>query len=155
MTIRSLAKHFSMIRGGSGAATTPSSSHLRHARFSRFVTSTKLLCWFYIQLGTLIVADRHGFFAAALAHALIRRAGILDPTHETFREYERVVDPTYLEQIRSEAKQFSTKRLSRQSRLAECAIRNFKKGKNTIRLRSLRKLIRAIHHLQNKNPETL
>ena len=41
MMIRSLAKHFSMIRGGSGAATTPSSSHLRQARFSRFVTGTK------------------------------------------------------------------------------------------------------------------
>jgi hypothetical protein len=79
-------------------------------------------------------------------------AGILDPTHETFREYERVVDPKYLEQIRLEANQFSTKRLSRQSRLAECAIRNFKKGKNTIRLRSLRKLTRAIHDLQNNNP---
>ena len=30
-----------MIRGGSGAETTPSSSHDRQARFSRFVASTK------------------------------------------------------------------------------------------------------------------
>jgi hypothetical protein len=41
MTMRSLARHFSMIRGGSGAETTPSSSHDRQARFSRFVTNTK------------------------------------------------------------------------------------------------------------------
>jgi hypothetical protein len=83
--------------------------------------------------------------------SMMDEAGILDPTHETFREYERVVDPKYLEQIRSEAQQFSTKRLSRQSRLAACAIRNFKNGKNTIKPRSLRKLTRAIHDLQNKN----
>jgi hypothetical protein len=83
--------------------------------------------------------------------SMMTEAGLLDPTDVTFREYERVVDPTYLEEIRAAAKQFSTKRLSRQSRLAECAIRNFKKGKNTIRLRSLRKLIRAIHDLQNRN----
>lgn len=82
--------------------------------------------------------------------SMMDEAGILDPTHETFREYERVVDRKYLEQIRSEAKSFSTKRLSHQSKLAECAIRNFKKGKNTIRPRSLRKLARAIHELQNK-----
>ena len=30
-----------MIRGGSGAETTPSSSHDQQARFSRFVTNTK------------------------------------------------------------------------------------------------------------------
>src|SRR5271165_6414147 len=39
MTIRPLARHFSMIRGGSGADTTPTSSHDRQARFSRFVYS--------------------------------------------------------------------------------------------------------------------
>lgn len=81
--------------------------------------------------------------------SMMAEAGALVPTDKTFREYERVVDPKYLEQIRSEAKQFSTKRLSRQSRLAECAIRNFKKGRNTIRPRTLRKLTRAIHDLQN------
>jgi len=82
---------------------------------------------------------------------MMAEAGALDPTHETFREYERVVDPKYLGQIRAEDKEFSTKPLSRQSGLAECAIRTFKKGKNTIRPLSLRKLIRAIHDLQNKN----
>src|ERR1019366_5349347 len=81
--------------------------------------------------------------------SMMAEAGALDPSHETFREYERVVDPKYMEQIRLEAKQFSTKRLSRQSRLAECAIRNFKSGKNPIRPRTLRKLTRAIHDLQN------
>ena len=80
-------------------------------------------------------------------------AGGTDPMDETFREYERDVDPKYLEQIRAEAKQFSTKLLSRRSRLAECAIRSFKRGKNTIRASSFRKLIRAIHDLQNRNLE--
>ena len=82
--------------------------------------------------------------------SMMADAGVLDPIHETFREYERVVNPKYLEQIRSEAKQFSTKRLSRQSRLAECATRNFKNGKNSIRPRSLPKLTRAIQDLQNR-----
>jgi hypothetical protein len=90
-------------------------------------------------------------WAGGLDLSMMAEAGALDSAHETFREYERVVDPKYLEQIRTEAKEFSTKRLSRQSALAECAIRNFKNGKNTIRPRSLRKLIRAIHDLQNKN----
>ena len=39
----------------------------------------------------------------------------LDPADETCREYERVVDVNYLDQIRLEAKQFSTKRVARQS----------------------------------------
>ncbi len=83
--------------------------------------------------------------------SMMAEAGVLDATDETCREYERVVDLKYLQEIRAAAKEFSTKRLSRQSRLAECAIRSFKKGKNTIRPRSLRKLTRAIHDLQNKN----
>jgi hypothetical protein len=82
--------------------------------------------------------------------SMMAEAGALDSTHETFREYERIVDPTYLEEIRAGAKQFSTKLLSRQSGVAECAIRNFKEGKNTIKSRTLRKLTRAIHYLQNK-----
>ena len=65
--------------------------------------------------------------------SMMAEAGALDPTHETFREYERVVDAKYLGEIRGEAKQFSTKLLSRQSRVAECAIRSFKNGKNTIK----------------------
>jgi len=77
-------------------------------------------------------------------------AGILDPTHETCREYERIVDEKYLDEIREQANQFSTKLLHRQSGVAECAIRNFKNGRNTIKPRNLRKLIRAIHDLQNK-----
>lgn len=81
---------------------------------------------------------------------MMTEAGVLDPVNETFREYERVVDPRYLDEIRGGAKQFSTKLLSRKSRVAECAIRSFKNGKNTIRPRTLRKLTRAIHDLQNK-----
>jgi len=83
--------------------------------------------------------------------SMMAEAGALDPTHETCREYERVVDPKYLEDIRAEATQFSTKLLSRKSRVAECAIRHFKNGRNTIKPRTLRKLTRAIHDLQNKN----
>ena len=77
-------------------------------------------------------------------------AGDLDPADETCREYERVVDPKYLEEIRAQAKEFSTKLLSRQSRVAECAIRHFKNGRNTIKPRTLRKLTKAIRALQNK-----
>ena len=84
---------------------------------------------------------------------MMAEAGTLDPLDETFREYERVVDPKYLEQIRTEAKQFSTKLLSRQSRLTEDTVRRFKNGQNSIRPRSFRKLVRAVHELENKNPK--
>jgi hypothetical protein len=83
--------------------------------------------------------------------SMLAEAGALDPADLTFREYERVVDPNYLDEIRAQAKQFSTKRLSRQARLAEDTIRKFKNGRNTIRPRSLRKLTWAIHDLQNEN----
>jgi hypothetical protein len=83
--------------------------------------------------------------------SMMADAGALDPADETCREYERVVDAKYLEEIRAKAKQFSTKLLSRRSRLAECAIRKFRNGKNTIKPRSLRKLTMAIHDLQNKS----
>jgi hypothetical protein len=83
--------------------------------------------------------------------SMLAEAGAqLDPVDETCREYERVVDPKYLDQIRIEAKKITTKRLHRQSKLAEGTIRKFKNGKNSIRPRSLRKLIVAIHDLQNK-----
>jgi len=86
--------------------------------------------------------------------SMMTEAGALDPVERTFREYERVVDPKYLDEIRAGAKQFSTKLLSRKSSVAECAIRNFKNGKNTIKPRTLRKLTRAIHDLQNKTIKT-
>lgn len=73
----------------------------------------------------------------------------LDPADETCREYERVVDVNYLDQIRLEAKQFSTKRLARQSGVAECAIQHFEKRKKTIKPPALRKLIKAMHNLEN------
>ncbi len=81
---------------------------------------------------------------------MMPEAGALDPADETCREYERVVDPTYLDQIRTQAKQFSTRSLSRQSAIAKCAIINFKKGKNTIKPLTLRKLTKAIRDLQNR-----
>jgi hypothetical protein len=85
--------------------------------------------------------------------SMMAEAGALDPTHQTFREYEIVVDAKYLEEIRGEAKDFSTKLLSRESRVAECAIRSFKNGKNTIKPRTLRKLTKAIRSLQHKKHE--
>jgi hypothetical protein len=87
--------------------------------------------------------------------SMLAAAGALDPADETCREYERVVDAKYLDQIRTEAKQFSNKLLSHQSGVARCAIMNFKKGTNTIKPRTLRKLTRAIRDLQNKKPEKI
>ena len=89
-------------------------------------------------------------WAGGVDLSMMAEAGAIDPLDDTFREHERVVDPKYLDDIRAAAKQFSTKLLSRQSGVAECAIRNFKNGKNTIRPRTLRKLIRAIYDLQNQ-----
>jgi hypothetical protein len=83
---------------------------------------------------------------------MMDEAAELDPTHETFREYERIVDAKYLDEIRAQAKHFSTKRLSRNSALAEDTIRRFKNGKCSIKPRSLKKLTKAIHDLQNKEP---
>jgi len=88
-------------------------------------------------------------WASGVDLSMLAEAGDLDPADETYREYERVVDTKYLDQIRIEAKQFSTRSLSRQSGVAKCAIRNFKKGKN-IKQRTLRKLTKAIHDLHNK-----
>jgi hypothetical protein len=82
--------------------------------------------------------------------SMMADAGALDPADETCREYARVVDAKYLDQIRTEAKQFSNQLLSRQSGVARCAIMNFKKGRNTIKPRTLRKLTKAVHALQNK-----
>src|SRR5207245_10667822 len=55
--------------------------------------------------------------------SMMAEAGLLDSTDKILREYERVVNAKYLDEIRAEAKQFSTKLLSRRSRVAECAIR--------------------------------
>jgi hypothetical protein len=90
-------------------------------------------------------------WAGGVDLSMMPDAGELDAADDTCREYERVVDARYLDEIREQAKQFSTKLLSRQSGVAKCAIRNFKSGKNTIKPRTLRKLTKAIHALQNKN----
>jgi len=82
--------------------------------------------------------------------SMLADAGALDPGDETCRGYERVVDARYLDQIRTQAKQFSTRSLSRHSGVAKCAIISFKNGRNTIKPRTLRKLTKAIHDLQNK-----
>lgn len=83
--------------------------------------------------------------------SMLADAGALDSADETCREYERVIDAKYLDHIRKQTKQFSNKLLSRQSGVARCAIMNFKKGKNTIKPHTLRKLIKGIHTLRNKS----
>ncbi len=115
-------------------------------------TTTGLLVRRHIVAGEFhyIGKEASTRWAGGVDLSMMSEAGALDAADETFREYERVVDPKYLDQIRAEAEEFSTKRLARKSRLTECTIRNFKNGKGNIRPRSLRKLIAAIHDLQNK-----
>ena len=84
---------------------------------------------------------------------MMAKAEALDPADETFREYQRVVDAKYLDEIRAEAKQFSTKLLSRRSRVAECAIRRFKNGKVRHQAPHTPKADSAIRDLQNKRTE--
>jgi hypothetical protein len=91
-------------------------------------------------------------WAGGVDLSMLPAAGALDPADETCREYKRVVDEKYLDEIRAQAKQFSTRSLSRQSAIAKCAIINFKGGKNTIKPRTLQRLIKAIHVLQGSRP---
>jgi hypothetical protein len=82
---------------------------------------------------------------------MMPEAGAADPADQTCREYERVVDPKYLDQLRTDAQQFSNKLLSRKSGVARSAIMKFKNGRNTIKPCTLRKLTKAISTLRNKN----
>src|SRR5215469_17291567 len=52
-------------------------------------------------------------WAGGLDLSMLGDAGLVDVTDETCREYERVVDLKYLEEIRAQAKEFFTKPLSR------------------------------------------
>jgi hypothetical protein len=88
-------------------------------------------------------------WAGGVDLSMLPDAGAVDAADETCREYERIIDGKYLDQIRAQAKQFSTTSLSRQSAIAKCAIINSKRGKNTIKPLTLRKLTKAIHDLQN------
>jgi hypothetical protein len=81
---------------------------------------------------------------------MMPEAGALDPADETCREYKRVVDEKDLDEIRAQAMKLFTRSLSRQSAIAKCAIINFKRGKNSIKPLTLRKLTKAIHDLQNR-----
>jgi len=116
------------------------------------VVSVLLGSWLTLMSGRRCQQRRplRARWAGGVELSMMPEAVALDPADETCREYERVVDPKYLDQIRAQAKQFSTKLLSRQSTVAECAIRHFKKGKNTIKPLTLRKLTKAIHGLQNR-----
>ena len=136
-------------------------NHILSRAESKFCTPNGGVCTSKI-IGSLvrrhIVAGEFHFigkeastrWASGVDLSMLAESGGLDPADETSREYERVVDPKYLDQIRTEAKQFSNKLLSRQSGVARSAIMNFKKGKNRIKPRTLRKLTRAIRDLQNK-----
>src|SRR4029077_16644594 len=96
--------------------------------------------------GSSIFIAKEAFtrWAGGVDLSMMPEAGILDQADETCREYERVVDPKYLDQIRTQANKFSNKGLSRQSGVARSAIMNFKKGRNTFKPRTLRKLLKAI-----------
>ena len=56
-------------------------------------------------------------------------AGALDSPDETCREYERGVDPKYLDQIRAQAKEFSNKRLARKSGVSQTRNHELQEGK--------------------------
>ena len=140
----SCALSFWSLCGYATIAVTSSTGTSQAGRMSSSVNAESYtMPWSFICSGNSV-----GIVGCVDNHLLAR---MLDSMDETSREYERVVDPKYLEQIREEAKDCSTKRLSSQSALAEYAIRSFKNEKNTIRRHSLRKLIRAIHDLHNKN----
>jgi hypothetical protein len=94
-------------------------------------------------------------WASGVDLSMLAEAGDLDPADKTSREYERVVDPKYLDKIGTEAKQSSNKLLSRHSGVARSASMNFKKGRNTIKPGTLRKPTKTIHHLQNIRYEEL
>jgi len=78
--------------------------------------------------------------------SMLAEAGAIDPADATCREYEKAVD---VEELRRQAKQFFTKLLSRQSKIAEDTIRRFKNGKHNLKLSGLRKLDAAIRRLES------
>jgi hypothetical protein len=61
--------------------------------------------------------------------SMMADAGALDPADETCREYERVVDAKYLDQIRTHAKQFSTRSLSLSVRSRQVRNHELQEGK--------------------------
>jgi hypothetical protein len=78
---------------------------------------------------------------------LSRQARVLSLFSELAKEYP--ISVIYPHTIG--AKQFSNKLLSRQAGVARSAIMNFKKGRNTIKPRTLRKQTQAIYALQSRN----
>jgi hypothetical protein len=79
-------------------------------------------------------------------------AGALDPADETSRDYERVIDPKYLDQIRTQAKEFSNKSLTS---IGSCEVRNheLQEGKEHDQAPHFAKADKAIHDLQNKESQ--
>jgi len=49
---------------------------------------------------------------------MVADAGAVNPADTTCREYERGVDPKNLDQVRAQMKEFSTRLLSRQAKVA-------------------------------------
>jgi len=74
-----------------------------HARARQSVCLCAGISW---QVSFHTSAKRHPRVGERARSVDDGEAGALDPTDETSREYERVVDPKYLEEIRAEAKTF-------------------------------------------------
>jgi len=61
--------------------------------------------------------------------SMLADEGVLESADETCREYERVVNVKYLDQIRTQAKQFSTRSLARKSGVAKWRNNELQEGK--------------------------
>lgn len=74
-------------------------------------------------MASVALASRSTRWGSGPDLSMMAGAGTLDPVDKTFREYERVVDPKYLDEIREQAKDLSTKLLSEGQ---TCRVRNTK-----------------------------
>jgi hypothetical protein len=86
-------------------------------------------------------------WAGGVDLSMMPEAGVLDSADETCREYERVIDPKYLDQVRTQAKQFSNKRLTRQSGVARSAIMSFKNVRAVLEIDRRKTLIAYVPFL--------
>jgi hypothetical protein len=62
------------------------------------------------------VSSAHARWAGGVDLSMMPEAGALDPVDETCREYERVIDPKYLDQIRASKRRSFQTSFSRGSR---------------------------------------
>jgi len=82
--------------------------------------------------------------------SMLADAGALDPADETCREYERVVDEKISRSNPSRSKAIFYSASVSPARSCQVRDNKLQRGKNTIKPRTLRKLIKAIHYLHNK-----